>query len=140
MSVARPTLGVICAMPILTLLTLSGCALRQPKVDQAPEINLQILTTPDPPHVGPAQLTLLLHDPTGAAVEHARLQLRGDMTHPGMAPILREAGEDRPGEYPVGFEWTMAGDWILTVQGDLPDGRQLLRSIPIRVEPNPAAP
>lgn len=114
--------------------------MRQPQVDQAPEISVRLATSPDPPLVGAGRLTLVLNDPAGSAVEHARVQVRGDMTHPGMAPVLSEAAEAGQGRYPMDFEWTMAGDWILTVQGDLPDGRRLLRTIPIRVEPIPAAP
>lgn len=121
-------------------LVLAACGARQPQVDQAPEISLQVITYPDPPSVGDAELTLELTDPARAPVQGAVLQVRGDMTHAGMAPVLAEAGEGALGRYPVDFEWTMAGDWILTIQGNLPDGRQLLRTYEIQVDPKPPSP
>jgi copper(I)-binding protein len=44
------------------------------------------------------------------------------MTHAGMQPVLRtiESGED--GLYQTDFEWTMAGDWIVTINATLADG------------------
>jgi hypothetical protein len=39
-----------------------------------------------------------------------------------MMPVLRDAVEREPGMYTVPFEWTMAGDWIVTIDGTLSDG------------------
>ena len=116
---------------------LAGCGLRRVEVDQAPEIAVRVLTSPTPPRVGPAALTLELLDPAGLGVDHAQLQVRGDMIHPGMAPVDGIVGQAVMGQYPVTFEWSMAGDWILTVDGQLPDGRRLLRTFELRVEPAP---
>ncbi|OGO70653.1 MAG: hypothetical protein A2Z37_00715 [Chloroflexi bacterium RBG_19FT_COMBO_62_14] len=55
---------------------------------------------------------------TGASVS-----LKADMTHAGMAPVLDDAEEVGEGLYRMSFEWTMAGDWVLTVSGTLEDGR-----------------
>ena len=116
---------------------LAGCGLRRVEVDQAPEIAVRVLTSPTPPRVGPAELTLELLDPAGRGVDHALLQVRGDMIHPGMAPVEGIVGRAVRGQYPVAFEWSMAGDWILSVDGQLQDGRRLLRTFELRVEPAP---
>jgi len=116
---------------------LAGCGLRRVEVDQAPEITVRVLTSPTPPRVGPAEITLELLDPAGLGVDHALLQVRGDMIHPGMAPVDGIVGQSVRGQYPVTFEWSMAGDWILTVDGQLQDGRRLLRTFELRVESPP---
>ena len=121
----------------LLLPAAAGCGLRRVEVDQAPEIEVRVLTSPTPARVGPAELTLELLDPAGLGVDHALLQVRGDMLHPGMAPVDGIVGQAVSGHYPVAFEWSMAGDWILTVDGQLQDGRRLLRTFELRVEPAP---
>jgi len=119
------------------LSAVTGCGLRRVEVDQAPEIDVRVLTSPTPPRVGSAELTLELLDPAGLGVDLAVLQVRGDMLHPGMAPVDGIVGQAVNGHYPVAFEWSMAGDWILTVDGQLQDGRRLLRTFELRVEPVP---
>lgn len=72
---------------------------------------------------GPTTLTITLHDGGGAPIDRAALAVRGDMTHAGMVPVLAESLDDgRAGVYQVPFEWTMKGDWIVTVTITLPDG------------------
>lgn len=78
---------------------------------------------PEPAQVGQATLVLRLTDAAGAPVEGAKVEVKGDMTHPGMVPVLGEARDLGGGLYEVPFEWTMAGDWVLTVSGTLPDGQ-----------------
>jgi hypothetical protein len=40
-----------------------------------------------------------------------------------MKPVLAEVGDGEGGKYETPFEWTMGGDWIVTVTATLPDGR-----------------
>jgi hypothetical protein len=69
-------------------------------------------------------LLMTVTDATGQALEVAQIAVRGDMTHAGMAPVLGEAAQpDDDNVYRVPFEWTMGGDWILTVDVTLADGR-----------------
>jgi hypothetical protein len=121
----------------LLLPAVVACGLRRGYTDEAPEVEVHLLTSPAPPVVGTAQFTLELLEPGGSGVDHALLQVRGDMTHPGMAPVEGIVGQGAQGRYPVTFKWSMAGDWVLTIDGQLPDGRRLLRTIPVQVEPAP---
>ena len=50
----------------------------------------------------------------------ARLRLEGLMSHPGMAPVVAEVVERGDGAYDAPLQFTMAGDWILFVTGQLP--------------------
>ena len=47
------------------------------------------------------------------------------MTHPGMAPVEAAVEEQGDGRYRARVRFTMAGDWVLRVQGTTPDGRAI---------------
>ncbi len=75
----------------------------------------------------------LLED--GSGVSGAQVQVTGDMTHAGMAPVIRDAVETEPGLYRADdFTFTMAGDWILTADIVLADGskHQVETSVTVR--------
>ena len=81
--------------------------------------------TPDPPRVGPARLELTLTDPaTGRLAEGATVRVEANMSHPGMQPAFSAAREDGGGRYVAPVELSMAGDWFLLLEADLPDGRR----------------
>lgn len=106
-------------------LTLSACR-QQPS--NAPEAGLRIdlaLET-DPPQVGPTELQITLTR-QGQPIEEARLEIRGDMAHAGMVPVLRSADADESGETRIPFEWTMGGLWFVEVIARLPDGSESRR-------------
>jgi hypothetical protein len=55
------------------------------------------------------------------------------MSHAGMQPVTVEASEDVPGRYVSDrFEFTMGGDWIITITGTLADGKELRRTFDLR--------
>lgn len=119
----------------LTIVLLAiGCSARQSIKDEAPELDVQLLIQPDPPLVGAATLNLLVSSDEGDPIENADLVVRGDMTHPGMVPVIGELEATGSGNYAVQFEWTMAGFWIVSISGELPDGRYLLRTFEVLVE------
>jgi hypothetical protein len=90
---------------------------------------------PSPPQSGPALLMIHLTGEQYKEIGEFTLNVRGDMTHAGMTPVIITQVKGELGTYAVPFEWTMAGDWILTISAELPDGRNLLRSFPVQVEP-----
>ena len=125
-----------CFAILLVALTLlaGGCSRRTTTTDQAPDLRLDIVEfQPDPPAVGQANLLARLSDQEGRPIEGAALSLRGDMTHAGMAPVLEDAEEVGEGLYRMSFEWSMAGDWVITVSGTLEDGRTIRRELQVRV-------
>jgi hypothetical protein len=75
-----------------------------------------------------------LADAAGIGIAGAELELKGDMTHAGMVPVVVTVSEGDAGHYTTAFEWTMAGDWIVTVQAALPDGRVARRQFEVTVE------
>lgn len=71
----------------------------------------------------------------GRAVAGASVEITGDMTHAGMMPVIREAVEVEPGLYRADtFEFTMAGDWFLTAEVVLSDGRRVSEILPLSVQ------
>jgi hypothetical protein len=81
---------------------------------------------PDDPVVGPAPLTIRL-ERDGDVVRGAEVEVTGDMTHAGMVPVVARAEERPDGSYRAdGFAFDMAGDWIVTVEARLADGRRVL--------------
>ena len=74
--------------------------------------------------VGETMLMVNLTNSAGAPVTDAEITVKGDMTHAGMTPVLADPVryDDGTGAYPVPFEWTMSGDWFLTIDVTLADG------------------
>jgi hypothetical protein len=105
------------------ILLLSAC---RGEVDTGdPDLFLDLAISPTPPAVGPGRLIISLTDSAGAPVAEAEVVVEGNMSHAGMVPVLDTAVAEEPGRYGISdFTFTMAGDWVLTVQATLPDGRR----------------
>jgi hypothetical protein len=122
------------ALILLLGLSLVGCGRISQQGDAAPDVNIDLAVDPEPLSVGPTRLTITLADADSKPIEGARLQIKGDMTHPGMQPVLAEGESSEEGTYETPFEWTMGGDWIVTVTANLPDGRITARQFNFTVE------
>ena len=82
--------------------------------------------------VGRSTIAFTLKDIPGKPVTGARVSLEGNMSHAGMAPVFAEATEVDPGRYRGVVEFSMAGDWIITVHARLADGRQVQRDFEVK--------
>ena len=71
---------------------------------------------------------------TGMPIDDAYLSVKGDMEHDGMMPVLTSAKAGLDGEYVIPFEWTMGGDWIVTVDATLADGMQVTQDFNLVVD------
>jgi hypothetical protein len=107
---------------------LIGCGRTEP----ADSVRVSWTLDPSPPVVGtPIVARLTLRDTTQNPIIGARLRLEGMMSHPGMAPVSAAVTEKGNGEYEAPLQFTMAGDWILLVTGELPGGTAFTRQIEI---------
>lgn len=78
---------------------------------------------PSPPARGPATITIEPRYDDRTPITGAKLEIEGNMNHAGMAPVIATLTETTPGTYVSdGFEFTMGGDWVISVRGTLPDG------------------
>jgi hypothetical protein len=108
---------------------LTGC---QPVNDNRAEIGMDWSVTPHPPEKGIAAFSMTLVDKiTGQSVTGAQVQLEGNMSHPGMKPVLADAKEVATGRYEAPLEFTMAGDWFVQVNVTLADGGSVQRLVEI---------
>lgn len=121
---------------LLALLLLALAACRQPAPsDGAPDVQVLLTPGPDSLTVGPISFDLTLWDAGGNPIDGASpVSLRGDMSHAGMEPVTATAAGLGEGLYRAETEWTMAGDWIVTVEASLPDGRLKLATFNFSVE------
>ena len=97
------------------------------RAEQAAGVRVEWRVSPAPPRVGSARVEIEVLDESGRRIPGARLRLEGHMTHPGMAPSVAGVREPSPGRYEADLSFSMAGDWVLLVSGELPDGRRLER-------------
>lgn len=129
----RQSALLLCALLIGAVL--AGCRQQEPE-PVAPEnaaITIAVTVEPEPPATGEAALIVTLTDPQGQPVAGAQVSARGDMTHPGMVPVLAEAECDDTGRCDIPFEWTMGGDWIVDITATLPDGTAVTQRFEYRV-------
>ncbi len=97
------------------------------------DVRMSLTVRPDPPVLGESALTVSVADQEGRPVQGARLEVRGDMAHGAMAPVLGQATSESDGRYLVPFRWTMTGDWTLDVEAALPDGHDARSQFPMKV-------
>jgi hypothetical protein len=130
--VTTTALRSVFSVTLLTLLLASelGCA---PPSEDSAGLRLEWTLEPAEPRVGPTTLQLALADDAGRPLAGADLEVEATMSHAGMETVFgTEVREVAPGRYEVPLEFTMAGDWILIVKTELPDGREDERHLDVR--------
>jgi hypothetical protein len=120
------TFGLILFL-LAALAALAGC--QRGSSQDIPDIGINLVVSPNPPQVGLATLALTLSDANGQPISGARIELEGNMSHAGMAPVFSQATEVAPGRYEAPLEFTMSGDWFILAKATLPDGRSLERQL-----------
>jgi len=116
---------------VLLALALWGC--RGDADTGDPEVSVRLGISPTPPLVGPTRMLVEIGE-RGTPTSEARVSIEGSMNHAGMVPVLDSATILDDGRYVVpAFDFNMAGDWIVEVRVELPDGRRLVRRFPVRV-------
>lgn len=126
---------IIRTLLLLTLLLVAaGCRNSAQEASTGSDVNIALEVTPDPATVGATVLTVILTDANGNFIVDAeRVAVRGDMNHAGMEPVFGVAEEAANGRYRVPFEWTMGGDWILSITVELPGDREIKQDIELSV-------
>ena len=126
--------SLIAGVLIFALVIAAGCERGgESSGDDADDVTVEFSITPDPPEVGPAEVEVTLRDEDGDPINDADLEIEGNMSHAGMVPVVVDATGTHDGTYiSEGFEFTMGGDWIITVTGTLPDGREISREFDLK--------
>ena len=85
---------------------------------------------PSPPLAGSDIVARIsLHDSARNPVVGATLHLEGQMSHPGMAPVVSDVIERGGGIYEARLRLTMEGDWTLVLTGELADGGRITKQL-----------
>ncbi len=114
---------------ILLLFTLVACKPPEDKnqanvTNQNSSIKARV-EVPENPKLGLQTLSVYLLEDS-KALSGASIEITGDMTHAGMVPVIAMAVETETGLYQTkDFEFTMAGDWILTTVIKTPSGEKI---------------
>jgi hypothetical protein len=125
----HPRAGIILvALTCLTSVLLTGCSKSS---DRSPSISVDHDISPQPIRVGPATVAIRLTDVARKPVTGAQVAIEGDMSHPGMSPVLSQAKGLEAGHYQGQVDFAMAGDWILLFLITLPDGQKLDRQVSV---------
>ena len=116
------------------LLLASACGQPGPRAggDAAPHLTLH--WTPGPVAGRESIGDIQLHDAMARTVTGARLRVDAFMAHPGMAPVSATVEEQGGGRYRARVTFTMAGDWILRLQGARADGRGIDLQENVRIQ------
>ena len=104
--------------------------------DSAIAAGLAVTLIPDGRYPGES-IVVELRDESGQPVTDVTVSLEGNMNHAGMVPVLTETvldGADgrEDGRYTLPFQFTMLGDWIITVKITPQDGPPLTTNIDLR--------
>ena len=113
---------------VVALVTAIGCR-RDPQAPAGAEIEL--VFSPSPPAVGPAEVTVKLTDAAGEPLKGAKVELEGNMNHAGMKPSFATLAEAAPGRYTGTIHFTMGGDWFVLVTAKTTEGRSIERKIDV---------
>lgn len=108
------------------MLWLSGCTTAE---REKTDLQVDLVTEPSPPKVGPTELSLWLASAEGQPLENAAVRVEGNMNHAGMKPSFAEMTEGEPGAYSGTLDLTMAGDWFLLVNVTTVDGETIEHKI-----------
>lgn len=116
----------------LCLVLFAACRQESKPAAEA-DLTIDLRVLPAEASVGEAELIIDVADAEGRAVSPARVDVRGDMDHAGMTPVLRDNVRGSAGQYRVPFEWTMAGDWTVEVKLTFADESSTSKSFDVSV-------
>ncbi len=122
----------LCAWLMLTalpLLVVAGC---RKTANNEGGISIDASIAPQPVRAGSETISFVLTDASHQSVAGARVQVEGDMSHPGMAPVFSDAYELAPGNYKAPLELSMGGDWVVLFHITLRDGRKIERQMDVK--------
>ena len=110
---------------LLALVLLSAC---RPKTGEP--LDAKVRFVPENPTVGKAEICIEVNP----RLELTRVEVVGDMTHPGMIPVEAEAHPAGPGLWRVdAFDFNMRGDWVLTITAYDKNGKKYAKEVRLTV-------
>lgn len=75
-----------------------------------------------------------LSDSAARPVTGAHIAAEGNMSHPGMAPVLADCKEIEPGRYQADLDLGMRGSWVILLEITLANGEKMERRMGVEVK------
>lgn len=100
------------------------------------EANVALSIDPAEPAMGMAEVSVSITDEAGAPLQAESVIIVGNMDHP-MEPSVAEASPAGDGVYVADFEFTMPGEWVLTVTAEGAEAGHITADFPVSVGPPP---
>lgn len=129
-----PAVGIhrLCALLASAVLLLAcGC---HKTAQTSGDIVVDARCAPVPARVGPATVSVALSDHIAKPVRGGQVTVEANMSHPGMAPIFRDAREIAPGRYQADLELGMRGDWVILLHIRLANGEKVERQLAVEAK------
>jgi copper(I)-binding protein len=120
-------------LPLLLLLPLLVACGSDEEASATASVQITLL-----PGQNANELQVQLRDPAQAPITDATVALEGNMNHAGMVPVLVDPVRDdadgtTDGIYRLPIQFSMLGDWIVTVTATLADGSEATKDIEVTV-------
>lgn len=120
-------------LPLLLLLPLLVACGSDEEASATASVQITLL-----PGQNANELQVQLRDLAQAPITDATVALEGNMNHAGMVPVLVDPVRDdadgaTDGIYRLPFQFSMLGDWIVTVTATLADGSEATKDIEVTV-------
>jgi hypothetical protein len=125
--------SIHCRLWVVLVVSLLACGCHK-ATPTSGDIVVDANFAPLPAHSGPAIVTVALRDAAGKPVKGAHVAAEANMSHPGMAPIFRDAREVAPGRYQAGLELGMRGDWVILLHIRLSSGEKIERQLAVEAK------
>lgn len=97
------------------LLTACGGSAASATDDSAKPVNIKVESNPTPAVVGDAQLVFTITDGDGNPIEGARVDVSADHTDMSGMGMSGAATDQGSGKYSINANFSMTGNWKLTV-------------------------
>lgn len=120
-------------LPTLLLLPMLIACGSGEEASSSPAVQITLL-----PSQNANELQVQLRNPAQAPITDATVVLEGNMNHAGMVPVLTDPVHDEAdgatdGIYRLPFQFSMLGDWIVTVTATLADGSEATKDVEVTV-------
>lgn len=103
--------GLLVVMSVL----LAACGGSATPEGSAKPVNIQVESNPSPASVGDAELVFTITDANGNPIEGARIDVSADHTDMSGMGMSGAATDQGSGRYSINANFSMTGNWKLTV-------------------------
>ena len=125
---------VFVSLLVLVSILLAACAGSATPDSSAKPVNIKVESDPSPAVVGDAELVLTVTDANGNPIEGARVDVSADHTDMSGMGMSGAATDQGSGRYSIHANFSMTGNWKLTVYVRNDEGLDYEEDIDFKVQ------